>query len=148
MSTERREHLEIIKSDEFLRQFLLEFLEELHCYDSNADRYLRVSTDSIQIKPQVIGYLNIQSDNLNAESLYFDFCAANVDTDLKAVVVENFLASRFDVEVESLSVENLDNFRIINHLGNFRVAVIIDHPKNFIGEVIKLILFCDIYLND
>lgn len=138
--------MKILESVGFLKELLFEFVEELKKYERDINGYLVVNTDSIHVKTEAFGFVRIESDSLITKKLYFDLLPADDDTNLKTVIVENFLSTRFDVEVENLTLENLNNFRIVNHQGEYRVAVIVDHPRNLIAEVVKLILFCNIYI--
>ena len=146
MLLERRKHLKILESVGFLKELLFEFVEELKKYERNINRYLLVTADSVHVKTEAFGFVRIESDCLFTKGLYFDLLPADENTNLKTVIVENFLATRFDVEVETLSLKNLENFRVVNHHGDYRVAVIVDHPRDLISEVAKLILFCNVYI--
>ena len=146
MGLERRKHLKILESVGFLKELISEFVEELKKYDRDIYRYLLVTADSVHVKTEAFGFVRIESDCLFTKGLYFDLLPADENTNLKTVIVENFLATRFDVEVETLSLKNLENFRVVNHHGDYRVAVIVDHPRDLISEVAKLILFCNVYI--
>jgi hypothetical protein len=144
---ERRKHLKILESAGFLKQLLLAFVEEFQEFEKDADNYLIVKNDSIHIKPEKFGLMKIESDNLNASHQYFELLVADEDRNLKTVIVENFLATRFDVDVEELILHGLDGFRVVKHQGYNRVAVIVNHPRDLLVAVVNLILFCNVYID-
>lgn len=145
ISFKRRKPMELMNDKPLFRKMIFEFLAELDAWGGPKGGYL-VLTDTFGIVDlsSFEGFkLNARTDRLSSPC--FEFYVAKEDESYNLVLTETFLAKYFDVEVDDLLLDNLENFRIIYNKGNAHVLAIINHPKDFLGEIAKLMLFCNIY---
>lgn len=134
--------MKILESVGFLKELLFAFVEELNRIEQNSGRFLVVTSDSIEIKPEMFGCKKIESDLLNSTNQSFSLLTADDDRELMTVIVENFLASRFDIEVDQLDIKHLKHYRVVSYQGHFCVAVIVQ-PSTLVNEVSRLSQFCN-----
>lgn len=144
----KEDTMELMKEKKLFKKHIFKFLEELDSWSGPEGSYLALSEERAIIELNSFEIFKFNPKLPKIPSPRFEMYLAVEDEEFKWVILETFLARYYDVEVEDLIIQNLENFRIVYDRGNAHVGVIITHPKDFIGEIVKLMLFCNIYIQN
>lgn len=128
-------------------QMLRDFLDDLNHYPSiNNSESFEIADGKIVIEGGEYGLKEFDLEAAKHTPIVFHLTTGVVDGLKKVVLIERFLASAFDVEVEELVLDNLDEFSVLNDHGDWVVGAVIDDPSLFLGVFTKMVLFCNMHM--